>query len=120
MLRSREDNVVPGPRPGALHETRDGHASLARPRRVLGARPPRAATTLQTHLVELVALGHSDKQIAAEMGMSYRTVRTHLERLFTRLGVRSRTALAVSWRDSRTSATDLQPDGKAGRGSRAR
>lgn len=52
--------------------------------------PPR-----QADVVEQLLLGHSDKQIARELGMSVPTVRTHLCRLFSRLGVEDRCELIV-------------------------
>ncbi len=52
--------------------------------------PPR-----QADVVEHLLLGHSDKQIARDLGMSVPTVRTHLCRLFARLGVADRCELIV-------------------------
>ncbi len=52
--------------------------------------PPR-----QAEVVERLLLGHSDKQIAQDLGMSVPTVRTHLCRLFSRLGVEDRCELIV-------------------------
>jgi pimeloyl-ACP methyl ester carboxylesterase/DNA-binding CsgD family transcriptional regulator len=53
---------------------------------------PRSLTSRQTHVLELVAAGLTDKQIAARLGLSTRTVQKHLERAYRRLGVQSRTA----------------------------
>ena len=49
----------------------------------------------QADVVEQLLLGRSDKQIARELGMSVPTVRTHLCRLFSRLGVEDRCELIV-------------------------
>jgi DNA-binding NarL/FixJ family response regulator len=54
------------------------------------ALPPR-----QADVVEHLLMGHSDKQIARDLGMSVPTVRTHLCRLFSRLGVQDRCELIV-------------------------
>jgi DNA-binding CsgD family transcriptional regulator len=49
-------------------------------------------TALQRDLLRLVAAGHTDTQIARDLGISERTVRTHLQTINERLGVSSRTA----------------------------
>ncbi|HEV8656618.1 MAG TPA: LuxR C-terminal-related transcriptional regulator [Candidatus Limnocylindria bacterium] len=51
----------------------------------------------ESEIVELIALGFGDKQIAARLGISQRTVRTHLERLFDDLQIRSRAAAVALW-----------------------
>lgn len=51
----------------------------------------------ESEIVELIALGLEDKQIAARLGISPRTVRTHLERLFDDLQIHSRAAAVALW-----------------------
>jgi len=51
----------------------------------------------EAEIVELIALGLEDKQIAVQLGISRRTVRTHLERLFSDLEVHSRAAAVALW-----------------------
>ena len=51
----------------------------------------------QTEIVELIAEGCSDKEVADRLGISRRTVRTHLENLFEEHGIRSRTKAAAEW-----------------------
>ena len=50
----------------------------------------------QVEILRRVGRGMSDREIATELGCSYRTVRTHLERLFAANGFRSRAAAAVA------------------------
>jgi len=52
-------------------------------------------TSRQTDLLRLVAAGHTNAQIARRLGLSEGTVRTHLENIYERLGVASRTAAVV-------------------------
>ena len=49
-------------------------------------------TPRQNDLLRLVAAGHTNTQIARRLGISEGTVRTHLENIYTRLNVSSRTA----------------------------
>jgi len=49
-------------------------------------------TPRQNDLLHLVAAGHTNTQIARRLGISECTVRTHLENIYERLGVSSRTA----------------------------
>ena len=49
-------------------------------------------TPRQTSLLRLVAVGHTNAQIARRLGISEATVRTHLEHIYQRLHVSSRTA----------------------------
>lgn len=51
----------------------------------------------QTEIVSLIASGHSDKQIARLLGVSQRTVRTQLERLFAANGLHSRAQAVHVW-----------------------
>jgi len=56
-----------------------------------GRLPPR-----QRAVATVLALGRSDKEIAAALGVKVSTVKTHLRRLFRKLRVRSRLELAVA------------------------
>ncbi|MGH8890141.1 MAG: helix-turn-helix domain-containing protein [Acidothermaceae bacterium] len=52
-------------------------------------------TERQLELVELVAQGRTNGQIARHLGISEGTVRKHLENIFERLGVNNRTAAVL-------------------------
>jgi DNA-binding CsgD family transcriptional regulator len=62
-----------------------------RQRRETGHCDPPTAQELQ--VAELAAAGLSNKQIAARLHMSHRTVSSHLYRIFPKLGIGSRAAL---------------------------
>lgn len=53
-------------------------------------------TRREWEVLRLVARGHSDKTIARLLLISPLTVRKHLEHIYTKLGVHSRTE-AVAW-----------------------
>jgi DNA-binding CsgD family transcriptional regulator len=48
-------------------------------------------TPRQTQILRLVAAGNSDRAVARTLGVSVRTVHTHLQHIYRALGVRSRT-----------------------------
>ena len=54
--------------------------------------PGSPAHPRQWELLRLLAAGHTNTQIARRLGISERTVRTHLENIYRRLDVSSRTA----------------------------
>ncbi len=69
-------------------------------RRLVGpsSTPPSAATGLtrrELEVARLVGAGRSNAQIAAELFVSVRTVTSHLDHAYTKLGIGSRAALAV-------------------------
>lgn len=51
-------------------------------------------TPRQLEVARRVATGRTNREVAAEMGVSERTVTSHLDHIYTRLGITSRTALA--------------------------
>lgn len=53
--------------------------------------PPTVLTARETDVLRLVATGHSNKQIAAALGIGESTVKTHLIKVFEKLGVADRT-----------------------------
>jgi DNA-binding CsgD family transcriptional regulator len=54
-------------------------------------------TPRQAQILALVASGLTDGEIATRLGLSPRTVRTHLERVFQKHGLRNRAAAAALW-----------------------
>lgn len=67
-----------------------------------GSDPASAAglTDRELQVLEMLALGYDTKTMAAKMDLAEATVRTHVKKLFSRLGVHSRAeAVAVGLRD---------------------
>jgi DNA-binding CsgD family transcriptional regulator len=118
-----------GDQEGAVRELRKSHEVLAglgakvemdRAREMmkqLGLRLPareaasgkRAAklTDRETDIARLVAARKSNKEIAAALGISARTVTTHVANIFSKLGVSSRGELADRMRDGSGSAATV-------------
>jgi DNA-binding NarL/FixJ family response regulator len=62
----------------------------ARRRRATGADGLAALSGREREVAELVALGRTNKQIAAELFLSEKTIENHMTRLFVKLGVSRR------------------------------
>jgi len=65
----------------------------------IGGRAPSTGelTASETRVAELVAQGWTNKQVAASLHLTERTVEGTLSRVYAKLGVRSRTELAHRW-----------------------
>jgi DNA-binding NarL/FixJ family response regulator len=58
-------------------------------------------TPSEVRVAVLVARGSTNREVAAALGLSAKTVEWHLSRLYRKVGVRSRTELALAWRFSK-------------------
>lgn len=85
-----------GARPWAQRARTELRAAGAGVKRSLGEIAPLSAQ--ERRIAELAAVGHSNKQIAAALYLSPRTVGAHLYRLFPKLGITSRAALGEALR----------------------
>ena len=97
LLVGADDYVV---KPFAVDEL------LARVRRLVRHAAPATETSAslltprEREVLRLLAAGRAADEIAKELFISKKTVGTHLEHIFTKLGVRSRAqAIAVAYRD---------------------
>jgi DNA-binding NarL/FixJ family response regulator len=66
---------------------------------ILSARPTRQLPSLSSRerqVVDLVVAGKRNRDIAMEMGISEKTVKTHLTHVYQRLGVTSRAEMVVA------------------------
>ena len=63
--------------------------------RIGGRRPSKGGlTATERQIAELVAEGRSNKEVAAALFMSVKTVEANLSRTYAKLGIRSRAGLA--------------------------
>lgn len=69
-----------------------------------------ALTNREAAVAELVAAGASNAGVAAALGMTESTVKAHLTKVYAKLGVRSRTQLAVVLPRAAAPLADAQPD----------
>ncbi len=69
------------------------------PRRSRAALAEDGLTPTEREVCRLVAAGANNRAIAAQLGVSVRTVESHLARIYPKTGQRGRVALAVWWRE---------------------
>jgi DNA-binding NarL/FixJ family response regulator len=60
-----------------------------------GEEPRERLTAREREVLALIALGHSNKRIAIELGIAEKTVKTHVGHLLAKLGVPDRTGAAL-------------------------
>lgn len=66
-------------------------------------------TSRQREIMQLVARGFSNKQIGRELNICEGTVKVHLHKIFSRLGVQKRTALVlVQMRSTRSTGLEAE------------
>jgi len=66
----------------------------ARTRQEAGSRRT-ALSASQVSILRLISRGHSNREIAAEVHLSENTVKTHIQEIFRKLGVRNRVEAAI-------------------------
>lgn len=66
----------------------------ARTRQPAGSRRA-ALSASQVSILRLISRGHSNREIAAEVHLSENTVKTHIQEIFRKLGVRNRVEAAI-------------------------
>jgi DNA-binding NarL/FixJ family response regulator len=64
-------------------------------REVRAPESPEKLTERETEVLKLVALGKANKEIAHELGIGDKTVKTHVSSVLSKLGVASRTQAAL-------------------------
>ena len=67
------------------------------PERSAPAAPSAPLSPRQVEILRLIAAGLTDKQVALALGVSRKTVGTHVQRLYKRLGVHSRAQALAVW-----------------------
>ncbi len=79
-----------------------------------GPRPPLTErhpllSAQESRIAELVAQGLTNRQVGERLGLSPRTVGTHLYKIFPKLGITSRAAMARALEETRTAAREAAP-----------
>ena len=66
-----------------------GNTALQLERTERGSNPPQAITPRQREILKMVAMGHTNREIASSLQISVRTVEVHRFNLMRRLNVRN-------------------------------
>ncbi len=66
-------------------------------------------TPRQVQILNLAARGLSDKEIARQLGIAHRTVRTHFEKLFRDRGIRNRSQAIALWSSRNMASRHTRP-----------
>jgi len=93
-----DDRSVPGPGGGgasALNGARPGDASPG------DATAPHGLSAREVEVMSLIADGQTNGEIAARLFLAEKTVKNHVRRIYSKLGVGSRPAAIAYWRDTR-------------------
>ena len=80
--------------PGWARRSRSGRRARSWPASA-AARPDNELTPVEQRIADLVAAGQTNREVAATVFISVRTVESHLGRIYRKLGIRSRTELAA-------------------------
>ncbi|MEU9433063.1 AAA family ATPase [Streptomyces sp. NPDC048252] len=100
---------------GRATRTSLGHMTRRRTLVLPRVRPARdELSEKDIELTTMVSRGATNRQIAARLVWSEKTVERRLTRLFQRTGCRSRVELAAAWLDGSLARRDLVPDGVRG------
>ena len=99
-----DDRTAPGPggcgRP-ALYRTRAGDVQESHSGRTAD---PHGLSAREVEVMSLIADGQTNGEIAARLFLAEKTVKNHVRRIYSKLGVGSRSAAIAYWRDTWGSA----------------
>ena len=77
-------------------------------------------STREIEVMSLIASGHTNGEIATHLFLAEKTVKNHVRRIYSKLGVHNRPAAIANWLEARTPARFLRarrrrPTGSVGR-----
>jgi DNA-binding NarL/FixJ family response regulator len=68
---------------------------------------PLGLSLREAEIMTLIADGHSNGQIAAQLVLAEKTVKNHVNRIYAKLGAQSRAAAISQWDDARARRPEL-------------
>jgi ATP/maltotriose-dependent transcriptional regulator MalT len=76
---------------------RNSRRSHMRTGTLVGTTRPAGLSAREAQIMTLIAAGHSNGQIAASLVLAEKTVKNHVNRIYAKLGVGSRSAAISQW-----------------------
>ena len=102
-----DDRSAPGPggcgRP-ALYGTRTGDVQESQVMHSGRGADPHGLSAREVEVMSLIADGQTNGEIAAHLFLAEKTVKNHVRRIYSKLGVSSRSAAIAYWRGTWGSA----------------
>jgi DNA-binding NarL/FixJ family response regulator len=65
---------------------------------------PLGLSLREAEIMTLIAEGHSNGEIAAQLVLAEKTVKNHVNRIYAKLGAQSRAAAITCWDDARAAS----------------
>jgi predicted ATPase/DNA-binding CsgD family transcriptional regulator len=110
-LDSQADTRPSMPRHSGRHVLAAAHIAETHDHRRYSAAHPQRLTRREYEILELLAVGHSDAEIATRLFISQRTVNNHVHAILHKLGAQNRTQAAAYLH---TKPSDTEPDAADG------
>lgn len=90
--------VLDDPRTGGVQATRSADADPGGAASSGGAAEPQKLSAREAEVMSLIADGQTNGEIAAHLFLAEKTVKNHVRRIYSKLGVGSRRAAIDYWR----------------------
>ena len=88
---------LPGQRGTSIEHGQSGHGDSERGGKSLSAR--------ESEIMSLIADGHTNGEIASSLFLAEKTVKNHVRRIYSKLGVHNRSAAIAHWLSTRAPQT---------------
>jgi len=95
-----DDRTAPGPGAGGRPALNGSRAGDVQESNTSGrAADPHGLSAREVEVMSLIADGQTNGEIAAHLFLAEKTVKNHVRRIYSKLGVGSRPAAIAYWRD---------------------
>ncbi len=96
-----DDRRIPGPGGGKASALNGARPGDVRPDKPEDAPVPHGLSAREIEVMSLIADGQTNGEIAARLFLAEKTVKNHVRRIYSKLGVGNRPAAIAYWRGAR-------------------